>query len=345
MTVRARGVGFQADFTHGDKRYRAQFPTQQAALTWEADTRAALIAGRPLPKAPTAGSATTATLGDWARRTVRDVWRGTKNEAQAARNVDIAVDYFGSNTVLSDITSLRIADFAAYLSGLGQSGATVNRKLAALSKVLSFAKSLDALDKMPTISRRPEGEPRERYLREYEVEALVNTLRHWGKPEEAALVAFLVDTGARLGEALRVRVMDVAADRVTLGALGSKNKEWRVIPLTQRLKTLLPEYTLGRRPEEPLFGVNRSTFQVLFKRLTEHLKLDGVVIHTLRHTTATWLAQRGVDIRQVQKWMGHKSIQVTLRYAKHSPVELFAAVDVLDRPPANVNAPPDKALA
>lgn len=336
MSVRARGEGFQADFTLAGQRYRAQFPTHQEALQWEADARAAIIGGRPLPGAPT-GAVASMTIKEAAQRTVERYWRGTKNEEGAQRNVEVAVEFFGANTPVSAITSAKVDEYVGELQRRGQAGGTINRKLAALSKTLRHAVRLGALPAVPSIERRKEGEPRERFLTEPEAQALIDLLAHWGKPEEALLVTFLLDTGARLGEGLALRVADVAEDRVTLGAGGaSKTGEWRVVPLTRRLREALGGIKYHQRTDR-VFHINRYTFTKLYGRAVDHLKLgDDVVIHTLRHTCASWLVQRGVDLRRVQAWMGHRSIQTTLRYAKLSPTSLFEAVSVLDDKPTNV---------
>lgn len=345
MTVRARGGGYQADFTRAGARYRAQFATQQEALAWEADTMAALVSGRPLPQAPTGASAGGAlTLGDLAKRTVLKYWAGTKNELGATRNLYTFVEFVGANTPASAAAKASVVDeFVTSRQAAGDAGGTINRKLAAVSKMFAYGERIEAIDKRPVIERQREGAARERYLREVEADAILRTMRHWAKEQEAVLTEFLLDTGARHGEAATVRVMDVMAgdrrrseapDRVTLGATGSKNGEWRVVPLTKRLRDHLPTLMLGKQPHELLFTVNRWTYADLFKKVCEHLGLgDDVVVHTLRHTCASWLVQRGVDLRRVQIWMGHKSIQTTLRYAKLAPTSLFEAVSVLDQPP------------
>jgi hypothetical protein len=174
MTVRPRGDGFQADFTYKGARYRAQFPTQQAARQWEADTNAALIGGRPLPQAPTGAMASDdITWGELFKKTIGKYWAGTKNEGGATRNAQDAVNYFGTNTNVSTTNAAKIDDYVTHLQKQGLTGATINRRLAAVSKMFRYAHRVDAITSRPIIERQPEGDGRERYLREPEAEGPV----------------------------------------------------------------------------------------------------------------------------------------------------------------------------
>lgn len=57
---------------------------------------------------------------------------------------------------------------------------------------------------------------------------------------------------------------------------------------------------------------------------------DEACFHTFRHTTCSRLVQRGVPILVVQKWMGHSSIQTTMRYAHLAPYSLDVALLALN---------------
>ena len=54
------------------------------------------------------------------------------------------------------------------------------------------------------------------------------------------------------------------------------------------------------------------------------------VPHSLRHTCASRLVQRGVPIVVVKEWLGHKTIQMTMRYAHLAPTNLLEAVGALE---------------
>ena len=66
-------------------------------------------------------------------------------------------------------------------------------------------------------------------------------------------------------------------------------------------------------------------------RLRHILKLDDAPWHTLRHTTASRLVQKGVQLVVVKEIMGHKSIQTTMRYAHLQPANLVDAISALEK--------------
>jgi integrase len=59
--------------------------------------------------------------------------------------------------------------------------------------------------------------------------------------------------------------------------------------------------------------------------------LEGVTPHTLRHTCATWMAQRGVDLHQIGGWLGHSDPRTTHLYAHHHPDHLRDALAAVER--------------
>lgn len=216
MTVRKRDDGFQADFMVKGVRYRGQFDTLDAAETWEDEVRLALRKGQEPPRpnlaASPSGSAKYATLGALFEYTKAHVWAGTKSELHTVRNARAVLAHFGADKPAREIGRVEIDELVLVLKAQRNSGATINRKLATLSRMLRTSVELGALPAKPRLPRQKEAEGRERFLSREEAAAIVKTLRTWSKNDEADLVEFLLATGCRVGEALSLAMGRRQAD-------------------------------------------------------------------------------------------------------------------------------------
>ncbi|MBM4065225.1 MAG: site-specific integrase [Planctomycetes bacterium] len=67
-----------------------------------------------------------------------------------------------------------------------------------------------------------------------------------------------------------------------------------------------------------------------FESVLEKVDIQNFHFHDLRHTFATRLAQRGIDIYKISKLLGHHSIEMTQRYAHHCPDSLKDGVQILE---------------
>lgn len=332
MTARRRGDGFQADFMVNGTRFRGQFDTLKAAEIWEEETRLALKKGTPLPSpSPTRSRLDQyATLGAVFDYTVKHVWTGLKAERDLVRNARYCLDHFGTECPVSSIGRVKVDEFILSLKDRRNSGGTINRKLAALSRMLRTAVELGVIQSKPMIPHQREAEGRERYLERQEVDAIVETLRLWSKDDHADLVEFLVATGCRVGEALSLSWGDVKQGTVTVVGEKAKTSKTRHIPIPAAVVAVLERRRLTEA-RGPFASVTYPSFRHQFERALGHLGLDedGVVIHTLRHTTASWLAIAGVDIYRIMQFMGHSNVKTTQRYAKLSPNSLDGLADVI----------------
>jgi len=59
--------------------------------------------------------------------------------------------------------------------------------------------------------------------------------------------------------------------------------------------------------------------------------IEDLVFHDLRHTFGTWLAQNGVDIYTIARYMGHRSLESTKRYLHHNADSLKAAIGTIEK--------------
>ena len=205
-----------------------------------------------------------------------------------------------------------------------------------------MARKLGLIEDEPRLPWQEEGEGRVRYYTEDEETKLLGTLVLWGSHDEHDLCAFLIDTGCRLGEAEKLLWGDIRGRAVSF--MFSKNKSHRTITATQRVLAVLARMK-SRHPDlaGPFQWLNRVKLRWTWHKLRAQFEWmdENTVVHTFRHTCCSRLVIAGVDLMRVRKWMGHKRIETTMRYAHLGPQDLEALADVLGK----YNAQPPLAVA
>ncbi|MFN4278280.1 MAG: tyrosine-type recombinase/integrase [Ferrovibrio sp.] len=326
MAVRLRGTSWQADFQVGGQRFRRDgFKTEAEASAWEHEQRARILKGQEVIEPDTSHKGRTVQS---LFEAVRDRHWSTKKAGESlAANGRRVVEDLGPNTLVRDITVEKIDELVSTWRSRGNAGGTVNRKLAALSKMLHFARKRGWITEVPEIERDSEYAGRLRWLTWEEERKVLGFLRYIGAHDVCDLAIFLIDTGSRLSEALSLRWIDTMPRKVTFCV--TKSDEIRSVPLTKRVQGIL-ERRRKTNPDGPFIGISKRTLRSVWDRMRAHLKMDDVVLHTLRHTCCSRLVQGGADLRRVQLWMGHKTIQITLRYAHLAPDDLEVCLSILE---------------
>lgn len=143
-----------------------------------------------------------------------------------------------------------------------------------------------------------------------------------------APITLAVSTGMRRSELLGLRWADVNFRSRLIILRVTKNGERRALPLNDAAFDVLAK--LPRTPEFCLPGIAGGQLSNAVRRLFKRLGFEGLSLHSLRHTHASWLVQRGVDLFPVSQLLGHKSLKMTMRYAHLSPGYLAAASSHLD---------------
>lgn len=148
--------------------------------------------------------------------------------------------------------------------------------------------------------------------------------------------------GMRAGEVVRLKVGDIDSAQEIIRIVQAKGRKDRNVMLPTDILGLLREWWSERptgqdkdvpTPERVLFpgyrGKHLSTRQIsrLFKETAREAGITKpVTLHTLRHSFATHLLERGVDIRVIQALLGHSKLTTTARYASVA-TGMIAAVD------------------
>lgn len=321
MGIKRRGDSWQVDLSYGKpaKRIRRSFTTESAAKRWKALTLQNLDRGIE-PESGSSTGAVPTTLGQLREVTLRSVWRGTRGETTAATNSGEVVEILGATRPLAALDATWVGELTQTLVARGQKPATVNRKLAAFSRMLSFAQQTGAIAVRPTVTRLKEPQGRTRWLSWAEQDDLFDEL---GDEAIRRLCVFLVETGVRVSDALRVRWGDIipAGERWAVEIKQPKNDEPRAVPIVATLAAELD--ALRHLPDGPFQRIPQSRVNTVWNAAKARVPWAAddaeVVPHCLRHTCASRLVQAGVDILTVRRWMGHKTLRVTMRYAHLAP--------------------------
>ena len=218
------------------------------------------------------------------------------------------------------------------------SAGSVNRELATLRRILRVAHEWKLIQRVPRIRLLRGEHPREFILSPAQEAAYLAVCP---APLDD-IVVVLLDTGLRLGEALKLQWPQVKlkpADGAKFGYLSvlsgnAKNGRSRNVPLSERAVAALKKWG----PEESGFVFRKpdgtpwtdSHLDQQHSRVRTLLKLpDDFVLHSLRHTFGTRLGEAGADAFTIMRLMGHSTVTVSQRYVHPSPEAVELAYERL----------------
>lgn len=207
--------------------------------------------------------------------------------------------------------------------------ATVNRELGCLKYMFSMAIKWGRATTNPVKEVRffQVDNTSLRVLSKEEEEKLLMA----SSPHVKLLIITALNTGMRLGELLNLTWDKVNLDNRTITIDHTKNRDYRIIPMNQHLTNTLKcvkkisSYVFSKEDGRP-YGSIKTAFRAAVRRAG----IPYCRFHDLRHTFATRLVMRGIDLVTVQQLLGHKSIAMTMRYSHPTPEHRKMAVEVLN---------------
>lgn len=212
------------------------------------------------------------------------------------------------------------------------SNATVNREIGCLKHIFTKAIEWGIVKKNPgkKVKLLRERNTRLRYLDEKEIKRLYDACAEHLKP----IVTVALNTGMRKEEILSLKWKDLNFGSRIIYILDTKNSEKREMAMNDIVYIAL--LAIRRIPDSPwvFCKKNGERYGNVRKAFEGARKRAGIVdfrFHDLRHTFASHLVMAGVDLKTVQELLGHKSFEMTLRYAHLSPDHKKAALDILHK--------------
>lgn len=155
---------------------------------------------------------------------------------------------------------------------------------------------------------------------------------------DAVIVLLFYTAGLRLAELSNLKIGDISADYRTIRILGKGEKE-RIVPLIGRMGEILKKYFSQFSSQNICIGQKKAlilskkgepisvrTIQRIVDRKLKDAGIQGKTSpHTLRHTFATHLLNKGADLREIQELLGHSSLKATQVYT-HTNIEKLKEV-------------------
>ena len=260
-------------------------------------------------------------------------WRGTANEDEATRIRLLWFDALGVNTPCSTVGRQAVRAVLEEWSSSGLAGATLNRRVAVLSRILTTARDLGYCDKMTLLPRWKEKSGAELYMTPTQEEALFEQEM---PPSLRNGIVFLLETGCRVGEMFSVARSDIVGTLAKpvwmLRGCHTKTGESRTLPLTQAAWNAFQQQQrkfLSDPDVQPWKAtLSRSQFSHAWRKAREQAGLPNLRLHDLRHTFASRLVQRGVSLYVVQRLLGHSNAETTTRYAHLDTAALSQALNI-----------------
>ena len=223
------------------------------------------------------------------------------------------------------------AEVERYVADAGWSASTVARKIAALRSFHEFLRRRGLAGDNPALPVRPprRSRPLPDVLAVEQVEALLRAPRGEGPQavRDRALLEVAYATGLRASELVGLTLEEVDLEEGLVRCVGKRQRE-RIVPFGRKAREALVRYLEAARPllakgraERALFVTRLGrpfTRMGYWKLLRGHARAAGidrpVSPHTLRHSCATHLLEGGCDLRVVQEFLGHRSIETTQIY-------------------------------
>jgi len=245
--------------------------------------------------------------------------------------------YFG-DMKLSQITPWAVDKYKSsrlkVISRLNKpiSKANINREIACLKKMLFYAVGEGWLSSNPLKGHKllyKEVPKKIRVVSPEEFQRVYDEASESLKP----ILVTAYNTGMRTGEILALKWENVSLTEGYIRVVESKNGESRYIPINRYLKEALKSVESSTSAGGYVFSHNGGpvrAFKTAFTAAVRRAGVERFTFHDFRHTFASNLVMKGVDLATVQELLGHKSILMTKRYSHPTPEHKKRAVEMLN---------------
>ena len=249
--------------------------------------------------------------------------------AEAIKN--LALHYRRSPDQLSE---QEIREFFVYLTKTRHLAPSTLRVYLFAVKFL-FQRTLNRTWPVLTLIRVPHAKTLPTVLSREEVKLLLSRVR---RPAARMSLIMMYACGLRVSEANHLQAADIDSRRMVVHVRGSKGLKDRDVPLPQHVLAQLRVYWAQHRPKSWLFPSQNPMLPMRSGSVRRCLQAaqrgsgitKSVSCHTLRHSYATHLLEKGVDLRVIQGLLGHRSLRTTFVYLHLTQATMKAVQGTVD---------------
>ena len=208
------------------------------------------------------------------------------------------------------------------------SGGSVCAELALVKKVLETAKRRwgVGIPYNPILKIEfPSGSnPRNRRLREGELERLLTAASSQRNIFIAPIIEFAIETGMRRSGILNLRWVDIDLNSGFAFLFDTKNGEDRRVPLTKTARDVLSKLP---KQDERVFLISANCVRLAWERCRNKAGITDLRFHDLRHEAVSWFFEMGMSVLEVALISGHKDVRQLFRYTHLNPTNVFKKYD------------------
>jgi len=229
-----------------------------------------------------------------------------------------------ASTINKPILDITADDIRGWLSAHKEknncTNVTMNNMRRVLSSFFGWLENEDYITKSPM--RRIANIKTPKVIRKILTKEMIEKLRYaCVNTCELSIIDFLLSTGVRVGELVRLNRCDIDFEQKECIVLGKGNKE-RIVYLNDKCVQSLKKYLDNRLDKNPALFISsvkglrysKSCVETLMRKLGDRAGIPSVHPHRFRRTLATTACEKGMPIEQVQQLLGHVRIDTTMNY-------------------------------
>lgn len=244
--------------------------------------------------------------------------RSEKTIAQYERTAKKLFIALQKNYTDMNVSDLRY--FLAYEKSRGVSNRTLENTRVQISAFFTWLLDEELIGKNPCRSIAPIKYPKEVRLpfSAIEIDAIRSACR---TKKERAIIEFLLASGVRVSELCTIRISDINFDTLSVVVREGKGAKQRTVYINDLASKHLIEYLTNRNVTGDYLFYNKQREQLnpggvrhILKEIEKRAGVSDVHPHRFRRTFATGLANRGMEIQEIGKLLGHSNLNTTLTY-------------------------------